>query len=92
MVLTKYSNRFGMTFGQLLSVVTILGGLIGFVINSTVQLAEVNQKIQAIDVKYQLKCEALEQGRTKNEYNIEQGRKENREEHQMILDAISDLR
>jgi hypothetical protein len=92
MVMAKYSERFGMTLSNLLSVIGLVILLFGFFINFRIQVSNIESKIQEVDLKYQLKTEDLTRQKDVNIYNIEQGRKENREEHQLILNAISDLK
>lgn len=91
MVLSKYSERFGMTLSNLLSILSLLTILVGFIITSQVRLAEIETKIQAIDQKFQIKYDYLESGRLNNASGIEQNRKENREEHQELSKKLDKI-
>jgi hypothetical protein len=79
MVLHKES-KLGLTFGQLLSVITVLGGIIAAYVT-------INIRITAAEVRIQ----ELEKGRETNARNIEQIRIENREDHLLILDKLDRL-
>ncbi len=79
MVLHKES-KLGLTFGQLLSVITVLGGIIAAYVT-------INIRITAAEVRIQ----ELEKGRESNARNIEQIRVENREDHLLIMDKLDRL-
>ena len=79
MVLHKES-KLGLTFGQLLSVITVLGGIIAAYVT-------INIRITAAEVRIQ----ELEKGRETNARNIEQIRIENREDHLLIMDKLDRL-
>lgn len=72
MVLQRES-KLGLTFGQLLSIITVLGSLV-------VAYVSINVRITQTEVK----ITELERGRDINAKNIEQIRIENREDHQAI--------
>lgn len=72
MVLQRES-KLGLTFGQLLSIITVLGSLV-------VAYVSINVRITQTEVK----ITELERGRDINARNIEQIRVENREDHQAI--------
>jgi hypothetical protein len=72
MVLQRES-KLGLTFGQLLSIITVLGSLV-------VAYVSINVRITQTEVK----ITELERGRDINARNIEQIRIENREDHQAI--------
>ena len=86
--LEKYSTRFGMTFGQILSFLSLLIILIGFIINSQVQNESTRAMVKEVDLKYQLKTDMLENGRETNAILIERNRTENRDEHQKLSDKL----
>jgi hypothetical protein len=90
--LSRFSDHFGMTVNNLISIIGLVILLFGFFIDFRIQVANIDAKIQEVDLKYQLKNEELMRMNEVNTYNIEQGRKENREEHQIILNAINSLR
>lgn len=69
-----------MTFGQIISVLTIIGGLLISWISINVRIAEAEVRINQ-----------LEQGRETNAQNIEKIRVENREDHMRILEKLDDM-
>ena len=91
MVLAKYSERFGMTLSNLLSILSLLIVLVGFIITSQVRMAQIETNIKALDVKYNIRYEYLESGRLNNAAGIEQNRKENREEHQELSNKLDKI-
>jgi lipocalin len=91
MVLAKYSERFGMTMSNLLSVIGLLILLFSSYVNFRLNVARIEAKIQEIDIKFTAKYDMLEKAKDINVYNIEQGRKENREDHKMIMDKLDDF-
>jgi len=91
MVLSQYSHKFGMTFGQILTATTMLIALIGFVYQGQLNTAELKVEIKALDMKYDIKTKQLESAKDVNVYNIEQGRKENREEHYILNTKMDEL-
>ena len=70
-------TKVGMTFGQIISVLTIIGGLIISWVSINVRIAEAEVRIE------QLEC-----GRISNAQNIEKIRIENREDHQRIMEKL----
>jgi len=70
-------TKLGLTFGQLLSVIGLFGGMI------TVWVS-VNVRIAATEIR----IEQLEKGRIQNAVNIETFRKENREDFTRVLDKL----
>ena len=77
-----------MTFSQMIAFLALAGGLVGWVINSQMQMAEIKTEMKTLDTKFELKYQELDRGRANNSYNIEQGRIENRQEHQLIMDKL----
>jgi hypothetical protein len=74
------TTEFGLTFGQILALLTILGGIVGTYVN-------VNVRVKAIEVEIEnVKCQRAEDIKS-----IELNRKENREEHTMIIEKLDDM-
>lgn len=79
MVLQK-ETRLGLTFGQIISILTIIGGIIISWVSINVRIAQAEIRIQE-----------LEKGRVINSDNIEKIRTENREDHKEIMMKLDDL-
>lgn len=79
MVLQK-DTRLGLTFGQMLSVLTIIGGIL-------ISWVAINVRIAQAEVR----IEELEKGRMTNSQNIEQMRRENRDDHLQLMEKIDQL-
>lgn len=73
-------TRLGLTFGQILSILTVLGSVLLAWVSINVRIAQAEVRI-----------EELEKGRVTNSQNIERIRLENREDHQRIIDKLDDL-
>lgn len=73
-------TRLGLTFGQIISILTILGSVLLAWVSINVRIAQAEVRI-----------EELEKGRVTNSQNIEKIRVENREDHQRILDKLDDV-
>ena len=76
MVMSK-ETKIGLTFGQIISVISILGGILISWIAINVRIAQA-----------ELRIDQLEKGRETNAQNIEKIRTENREDHQRIMDKL----
>lgn len=74
-------TRTGLSFGQLISVVSLFGAILFAWVQINVRIAQSEVKI-----------EELEKGRIQNATNIEVIRTENREDHKEILDEFKELR
>lgn len=79
MVLQK-DSKFGLTFGQLLSLIAVSGGILAAWISINVRIAQAEIKIQE-----------LENGRITNALNIERIRQENREDHKEIMMKLDNV-
>ena len=73
-------TRVGLTFGQIITSLSFIGGLI------TVYVS-INVRIAALEVQ----VEALEKGRVINASNIETIRIENRQDHKEIMQKLDKL-
>ena len=76
----KNQTEFGLTFGQILSTIALLGAMITAYVS-------INVRIAAVEVR----AEQLEKGRIQNAENIETIRRENRQDHQLILDKLDKM-
>lgn len=74
------STRAGLTFGQILSLVGIIGSIFMVWLSLNVRLAQA-----------EIRIEQLEKGRQENAQNIETIRKENREDHGKIVEKLDEL-
>jgi len=79
MVLQK-DTRIGLTFGQILSVLTIIGGIIIAWVSINVRVAQAEVRIQQLEIGHNL-----------NARNIEVIRLENREDHKAIMDKLDEF-
>lgn len=79
MVLQR-ETKIGLTFGQVISVLTIIGGILISWISINVRIAQA-----------EIRIDQLERGRETNAQNIEKIRLENREDHQRIMEKLDRL-
>jgi len=86
MVLARES-RIGLTFGQILSLFLLVGGMITAYVNLNVKIANIEGRMQANEVR----TEQLERGRVQNAINIETIRTENREDHSILSEKLDDV-
>lgn len=86
MVLAKES-RIGLTFGQILSLIILSGGIITAYVDLNIKIADVSGKYQSSEIRF----DQLEKGRVQNAINIETIRTENREDHKMLNDKIDKI-
>lgn len=73
-------TKYGLTFGQILSVLTLFGGIITVWVSLNVRIAQAEIKIQQ-----------LEQGRIENANNILRIHNENREDHREMIKKLDDV-
>ena len=86
MVLSK-ETKYGLTFGQILSVLGLLGSIIAVVIRFNIQLTEINGRINASEIK----IEQLERGRIDNKTAIESLRIDNRSDHIILSEKVDQV-
>lgn len=79
MVLQK-ETRLGLSFGQILSLLAVLGSLVAAWLTVNIKIAQIEVRITE-----------LEKGRIVNAENIEKIRTENREDHKEILSEIREI-
>ena len=85
--LAKYSNRFGMTFGQLLSIISILLVMGGGFTRFYFKFAEIETRVAILELTARTNREFIIINDTKSELS----RKENREDHLIISSKIDDV-
>ena len=85
--LAKYSNRFGMTFGQLLSIISILLVMGGGFTKAYFKFAEIETRVAILELTARTNREFIIINDTKSELN----RIENREDHLIISSKIDDV-
>ena len=66
-------TRIGLTFGQIISSIALIGGIITAYVSLNVRIASLEVEVKNLD-----------SGRILNQTNIEKGRIENREEHKEL--------
>lgn len=81
-------TRFGMTYGQLLSTITLLIIIIGSLVSWSNKFTAMNLKLEAYKTETDLKIQSLENGRATNAKAIEVGRIENNDAHQRLMDKM----
>ena len=74
-------TRFGLTFGQVLSLIGIAGGILLAWVSINVRIAQA-----------EIRIDELEKGQVRNATTIETIRSENRDDHKAILNAVYDLK
>lgn len=79
-MLQKVNEKIGLTFGQIMSILTLIGGLIIAWVNLNVRIEQHDGRISK-----------LEEGKVTNAQNIEKVRTENREDHQMINNKLDEI-
>jgi hypothetical protein len=90
MVLAK-TTGFGLTYGQIITLVALVSSVLYGVIDVNIKVAKVEKDVLNLDIKYNIQIENLEKGRLLNAYNIEEGRKENNQAHQMIMNKLDQI-
>lgn len=73
-------TRVGLTFGQIITSLAFIGGLITAYVSLNVRIASLEIQVQA-----------LEKGRITNATNIETIRTENRQDHKEIMQKLDKL-
>lgn len=73
-------TKYGLTFGQILSLLSVIGAIILAWVSINVRIAQAEVRI-----------EELEKGRVQNATSIETMRKENREDHQAIIIKLDQI-
>ncbi len=79
MVLHK-ETKFGLTFGQVLSLLTVIGGIIVAWISLNVRIAQAEVRIQVLERQFEAAAKSIEQIRI-----------ENREDHRELIFKLDEL-
>ena len=73
-------TKFGLTFGQILSLLTVFGGILVAWVSLNVRIAQAEVRIQT-----------LESGFEANLKTVETIRQENRDDHRKLMDKLDEL-
>ncbi len=79
MVLQK-ETKYGLTFGQILSLLTVIGGIIVAWISLNVRIAQAEVRIQVLERQFEATAKSIEQIRI-----------ENRQDHRELFFKIDEL-
>jgi len=79
MVLHK-ETKFGLTFGQVISLLTVIGGIIVAWISLNVRIAQAEVRIQVLERQFEATAKSIEQIRI-----------ENREDHRILMNKLDDI-
>ena len=79
MVLQK-ETKYGLTFGQILSLLTVIGGIIVAWVSLNVRIAQAEVRIQVLERQFEATAESIEQIRI-----------ENREDHRELIFKLDEL-
>ena len=79
MVLHK-ETKYGLTFGQILSLLTVIGGIIAAWLSINVRIAQAEVRIQVLERQFEATAESIEQIRI-----------ENREDHRELIFKLDEL-
>ena len=79
MVLQK-ETKYGLTFGQILSLLTVIGGIIVAWISFNVRIAQAEVRIQVLERQFEATAKSIEQIRI-----------ENREDHRELIFKLDEL-
>lgn len=79
MVLHK-ETKFGLTFGQVISLLTLVGAILTVWISLNVRMAQAEIRIESLEYNFQQTLKSVETIRL-----------ENREDHRVILEKIDEL-
>ena len=79
MVLQK-ETKYGLTFGQILSLLTVIGGIIVAWVSLNVRIAQAEIRIKSLESNFEQTLKSVETIRL-----------ENREDHRILLEKIDEL-
>ena len=79
MVLHK-ETKFGLTFGQVISLLTLVGAILTVWISLNVRMAQAEIRIESLEYNFQQTIKSVEMIRT-----------ENREDHRVLMDKLDEL-
>lgn len=79
MVLHK-ETKFGLTFGQVISLLTSVGAILTVWISLNVRMAQAEIRIESLEYNFQQTIKSVEMNRT-----------ENREDHRVLMDKLDEI-
>lgn len=79
MVLQK-ETKFGLTFGQVISLLTLVGAILTVWISLNVRMAQAEIRIESLEYNFQQTIKSVEMNRT-----------ENREDHRVLMDKLDEI-
>lgn len=79
MVLHK-ETKFGLTFGQVISLLTLVGAILTVWISLNVRMAQAEIRIESLEYNFQQMIKSVEMNRT-----------ENREDHRVLMDKLDEI-
>ncbi len=79
MVLHK-ETKFGLTFGQVISLLTLVGAILTVWISLNVRMAQAEIRIESLEYNFQQTIKS-----------VEMNRKENREDHRVLMDKLDEI-
>jgi len=79
MVLHK-ETKFGLTFGQVISLLTLVGAILTVWISLNVRMAQAEIRIESLEYNFQQTVKS-----------VEMNRKENREDHRVLMDKLDEI-
>jgi hypothetical protein len=79
MVLHK-ETKFGLTFGQVISLLTLVGAILTVWISLNVRMAQAEIRIESLEYNFQQTIKSVEMNRT-----------ENREDHRVLMDKLDEI-
>ena len=79
MVLQR-DTKFGLTFGQVISLLTLVGAILTVWISLNVRMAQAEIRIESLEYNFQQTIKSVEMNRT-----------ENREDHRVLMDKLDEI-
>lgn len=79
MVLHK-ETKFGLTFGQVISLLTLVGAILTVWISLNVRMAQAEIRIESLEYNFQQMIKSVEMNRT-----------ENRDDHRVLMDKLDEI-
>ena len=79
MVLQK-ETKYGLTFGQVISLLTLVGAILTVWISLNVRMAQAEIRIESLEYNFQQTIKSVEMIRT-----------ENREDHRVLMDKLDEI-
>jgi len=73
-------TKFGLTFGQVISLLTLVGAILTVWISLNVRMAQAEIRIESLEYNFQQTIKSVEMIRT-----------ENREDHRVLMDKLDEI-